>query len=109
MVMDGFISMPAHMNGCIYSSILLMSICIHSMPLLFALKFKKDFVHALKNIDVEIGSQNTRMYDILNRYGLSFKIYSSHAVTDRHQSVDYSQVTPIIDCGNKGFYRFSLL
>ena len=52
-------------------------ICMDSFhATVFALKFKKEFVHALKNSDDETESQNTRMYDIFNRYGLSHKFIS---------------------------------
>ena len=43
---------------------------------MFALKFGVDFVHILKNkSDVDSASQNGRMYDILKRYGLLYKLY----------------------------------
>ncbi|MCD8290898.1 MAG: polysaccharide pyruvyl transferase family protein [Prevotella sp.] len=82
-------------------------VCMDSFhATVFALKFKKDFVHALKNIDSETGSQNTRMYDIIGRYGLRYKIYVSHEKMDWHQPVDYSTVTPILDAEIKESMKF---
>lgn len=63
----------------------------------FALKFQKEFVHAMKNTDTETGSQNTRMYDILSRYGLLYKIYHANSGNGWQQLVDYGKVKPIIE------------
>ena len=62
----------------------------------FALKFGKEFVHALKNEDSETGSQNTRMYDILGRYGLLYKLYIDHMRTDWQKLIDYDRVSPMM-------------
>lgn len=73
-------------------------ICMDSFhATVFALKFQKEFVHALKNEDTEVGSQNTRMYDILHRYGLSHKIYQSSENTSWQMKIDYSKVNAIIE------------
>ena len=62
----------------------------------FTLKFQKDFVHALKSASEGNNSQNTRMLDILNRYGIIYKLYSSQSEQWK-QTVDYKRVTPIIE------------
>lgn len=72
----------------------------------FALKFKKDFVHILKNIDEDTGSQNARMYDILNRYGLLDKIYHDDGKKDWLRPIDYSKVTPILEAEIKESFDF---
>lgn len=72
-------------------------ICMDSFhATVFALKFGKEFVHALKNEDGETGSQNTRMYDILGRYGLLHKLYINHTYTDWQKSVSYDKISPIM-------------
>ena len=63
----------------------------------FALKFQKEFVHAMKNADTETGSQNTRLYDILSRYGILYKNYNDDASTDWQQCIDYQRLTPLIE------------
>lgn len=73
-------------------------ICMDSFhATVFSLKFKKDFVVAMKNKDEEIGSQNGRMYDILSRYGLSNKIFTEKKCTTWKTPINYDEVTPIID------------
>lgn len=73
-------------------------ICMDSFhATVFALKFQKEFVHAMKNEDTETGSQNTRMYDILKRYGLLYKLYSISLNTSWQQKIDYGRVTPLIE------------
>ena len=72
-------------------------VCMDSFhATVFALKFHKEFVHAMKSADSETGSQNTRMYDILSRYGLLFKNYDgkSDKWFDR---INYTGVNSIID------------
>ena len=63
----------------------------------FALKFQKEFVHAMKNADTETGSQNTRMYDILSRYGILYKNYTDDGGTGWQQRIDYQRLTPLIE------------
>lgn len=62
----------------------------------FALKFQKEFVHAMKNTDDEVGSQNTRMYDMLARYGLLYKIYGGNDA-GWQRSINYRRVTPLVE------------
>ena len=62
----------------------------------FALKFEKDFVHCMKNRARQTGSQNSRMTDILSRYGLLYKNYTPDSPNDWKRSVDYSKVTPLV-------------
>lgn len=72
-------------------------VCMDSFhATVFALKFQKDFVHAIKNVEGETGSQNTRMYDILNRYGLSYKIYNSQADAWK-KNIDYINIEGIMN------------
>lgn len=73
-------------------------VCMDSFhATVFALKFHKEFVHAMKNTDSETGSQNTRMYDILRRYGLMYKNYNDDGTTEWQKTIDYSKVDPIIE------------
>lgn len=73
-------------------------ICMDSFhATVFALKFQKEFVHAMKNADTETGSQNTRMYDILSRYGILYKNYSDDSSNGWQQRIDYSRLEPIIE------------
>lgn len=73
-------------------------VCMDSFhATVFALKFKKEFVHAMKNANNEIGSQNTRMYDVFNRYGLLYKNYNDDGGKEWQCKVDYDAVTPIIE------------
>ena len=72
-------------------------VCMDSFhATVFALKFHKEFVHAMKSADSETGSQNTRMYDILSRYGLLFKNYDGKS--DKwFDKIDYPKVDSMID------------
>lgn len=73
-------------------------VCMDSFhATVFALKFEKEFVHAMKNDDSEIGSQNTRMYDILNRYDILYKNYNDNGDTSWQNLIDYKKVTHIIN------------
>lgn len=82
-------------------------ICMDSFhATVFALKFKKEFVHALKNSDDETESQNTRMYDIFNRYGLSHKIYFPSSSESWQLPIDYSKVTPIMELEIENSIKF---
>ena len=73
-------------------------ICMDSFhATVFALKFKKEFVHTMKNSDSESGSQNTRMYDILSRYGILYKNYNDNGGKDWQKEIDYERVYPIIE------------
>lgn len=73
-------------------------ICMDSFhATVFSLKFQKEFVHAMKNSDTESGSQNTRMYDILSRYGILYKNYNDDGGIEWQKQIDYSRVTPIIE------------
>ncbi len=73
-------------------------ICMDSFhATVFALKFQKEFVHAMKNSDTESGSQNTGMYDILSRYGILYKNYNDDGGIEWQKQIDYSRVTPIIE------------
>ena len=73
-------------------------ICMDSFhATVFALKFHKDFVHMLKTkSDTATASQNSRMYDMLGRYGLRYKIYEREK-TDWLCPIDFSSISHIID------------
>ena len=73
-------------------------VCMDSFhATVFALKFHKEFVHAMKNADSETGSQNTRMYDIFSRYGLMYKNYNDDGTTEWQKTIDYDKVDSIIE------------
>lgn len=73
-------------------------VCMDSFhATVFALKFHKEFVHAMKNEDGETGSQNTRMYDIFSRYGLMYKNYNDDGKTEWQKTIDYGRIDPIIE------------
>lgn len=77
-------------------------VCMDSFhATVFALKFRKEFAVALKDGDAEAGSQNTRMYDILSRYGLLHKIYKDGAGGEWRRRVDYSRITPLVERDTK--------
>lgn len=72
-------------------------VCMDSFhATIFALKFHKEFVHAMKNSDSEAGSQNTRMYDLLSRYGLLYKNYSGIGV-DWQSQIDFTKIDGILE------------
>ena len=73
-------------------------VCMDSFhATVFALKFQKEFVHAMKNADTETGSQNTRMYDILSRYGILYKNYNDDGSADWLRRIDYQRLTPLLE------------
>ena len=73
-------------------------ICMDSFhATVFALKFQKEFVHAMKNEESEIGSQNTRMYDILERYGILYKNYKNDTSTEWQTAIKFNIVNKLID------------
>lgn len=79
-------------------------ICMDSFhATVFALKFQKEFVHTMKNSDTESGSQNTRMYDILSRYGILYKNYNDNGGKKWQKTIDYQKLTPIIEKEIYGF------
>lgn len=51
----------------------------------------------MKNSDTESGSQNTRMYDILSRYGILYKNYNDNGGKKWQKTIDYQKLTPIIE------------
>ena len=51
----------------------------------------------MKNEDDEVGSQNTRMYDIMKRYGLLYKNYNDDTGTTWQKQIDYDKVDAIIN------------
>lgn len=82
-------------------------VCMDSFhATVFALKFRKEFVHAMKNTDTETGSQNTRMYDLLGRYGLIHKIYTSSNKIDWQNRIDYDELFPIINIEIENSLKF---
>ena len=73
-------------------------VCMDSFhATVFALKFNKNFCHALKNEENNsVDSQNTRMFDMLGRYGLLNKIYDGKSDSWK-MSVDFESVGKIIE------------
>lgn len=75
-------------------------VCMDSFhATIFALKFHKDFVHILKTKPKENSnnsSQNGRMYDILSRYGILYKLYNKEN-TDWIKPIDFAHVDEIMD------------
>lgn len=75
-------------------------VCMDSFhATVFALKFHKDFVHILKTSSAEENaefSQNGRMYDILSRYGLLYKLYNKEN-TDWLKPIDYQHVDELMN------------
>lgn len=72
-------------------------VCMDSFhATVFALKFQKEFVHALKNNSTDRESQNSRMLDLLNRYGLEYKIYDGNT-REWFKNIDYKKVSVIME------------
>lgn len=73
-------------------------ICMDSFhATVFALKFHKVFVHILKTKDDNSnGSQNGRMYDILSRYGILYKLYNKDN-SDWLKPIDFEKVDNIMN------------
>lgn len=72
-------------------------VCMDSFhATIFALKFHKEFVHAMKGQDSETGSQNTRMYDVFYRYGLMYKNFTGLG-TDWQHNIDFNQVDNLLE------------
>lgn len=96
---DGFV----YHDGGPYEWVYLLShasfVCMDSFhATIFALKFHKDFVHILKTKpknDSNKSSQNGRMYDILSRYGILYKIYNRDN-TDWMKPIEFSHVDEIM-------------
>lgn len=60
-----------------------------------SINHSKDFVEFLRFDDGDQKSQNSRIYDILNHYGLSDRIYSSHS-RNWAKPLDYNPVQEIL-------------
>lgn len=75
-------------------------ICMDSFhATIFALKFHKDFVHILKTKNSKensASSQNGRMYDILSRYDILYKLYNKDN-TDWLNPIDFEKVDKKMD------------
>lgn len=89
-------------DGGPYEYIYLLShasmVCMDSFhATVFALKFRIDFVHILKNEEEgSISSQNLRMYDLFSRYKLLYKLYQKDS-TEWLRPVDWDTVDEIIN------------
>lgn len=89
-------------NGGPYEFVYLLShasfVCMDSFhATVFALKFNVDFAHILKTKeDNDQTSQNTRMYDLLRRYNLLYKIYSEES-EEWLKPVEWTQVEGMMD------------
>ncbi len=96
---DGYV----YHDGGPYEWVYLLShasvVCMDSFhATIFALKFHKDFVHILKTKPKENSnnsSQNGRMYDILSRYGILYKLYNAEN-TDWMKPIDFAHVDEIM-------------
>lgn len=97
---DGYI----YHDGGPYEWVYLLShasmICMDSFhATIFSLKFHKDFVHILKTKTGENAnnsSQNGRMYDILSRYGILYKIYNKNN-SEWLKPIDFDRVDEIMN------------
>ena len=95
---NGFI----YKDGGPYEFVYLLShasyVCTDSFhATIFSLKFQKECAHILKSDDDgDVNSQNTRMFDILKRYGLLYKLYKNDSL-EWMREIDYSVVNEIID------------
>lgn len=82
-------------------------VCMDSFhATVFSLIFRKEFAMVLKNADNEIDSQNTRIYDILGKYGLSNKLYTDPSCTEWQESTDYDKVHQIMEQEIKSSLRY---
>lgn len=73
-------------------------VCMDSFhATIFALKFRIDFVHILKNAgEGSLSSQNLRMYDLFSRYKLLYKLYQKDS-TEWLRPIDWDTVDKIVD------------
>lgn len=75
-------------------------VCMDSFhATIFALKFHKDFVHILKTKPKKSSSnssQNGRMYDILSRYGILYKLYNKEN-TEWMKPIDFAHVDEVMN------------
>lgn len=82
-------------------------VCLDSFhATVFSLKFNKEFVHIMKDVDQETGSQNTRMYDILNRYDLIYKNYTGKNANHWQKTIDYACVNRQLEKDIMESYNF---
>ena len=73
-------------------------VCMDSFhATVFALKFGVDFVHILKTkSEKSVESQNSRMYDLLKRYDLLYKLYDANNA-EWLRSIDYDKVNKLME------------
>lgn len=73
-------------------------VCMDSFhATVFALKFGVDFVHILKTKKENTSeSQNSRMYDLLKRYNLLYKIYDQKNI-DWLRPIDFDEINKIME------------
>ncbi len=88
-------------DGGPYEFIYLLShasfICMDSFhATIFSLKFKKEFAHIMKTNEEDLteSSQNTRMYDLFNRYKLNDRIYKKGS-SDWLKPIDWNYIDKI--------------
>ena len=82
-------------------------VCMDSFhATIFAMKFGVDFVHILKTkSENSVESQNSRMYDLLNRYGLLHKLYRSGS-EEWMQKIDFARVREKMEEEIEDSYQF---
>ena len=81
-------------------------VCMDSFhATVFALKFHKEFVHALKSAEEGAKSQNTRIFDILGRYNLLYKIYDRES-NNWFKTINYTEVDNYLDSDIKDSIEF---
>lgn len=65
-----------------------------------SINFGKRFVELLRFDDKDVASQNSRIYEILNRYGLKSRLYNKNS-TLWQDEIDYSLVHKLLECDRK--------
>lgn len=82
-------------------------VCMDSFhATIFSLKFGVDFVHILKTkADNSVESQNSRMYDLFQRYGLMHKLYDANS-TEWLNPIDFNVVNELMNKDIQDSYGF---
>lgn len=70
-----------------------------------SINLKKDFVEFMRFKDKDEKSQNSRIYNVLERYGLMYKIYDSNN-NDWSKKIDYTTINKILEDDRKRSLEF---